>query len=107
LAASLLVGAKVVGDRILEHYAVRNKVLLPEFLMIDFLTKNRRKERLEDHIEMFRCYYNFIRPHRTLKFGPEVRTSAMQTGLTRRMFREIFEAGVAFLRVETCPIRAL
>ena len=59
----------------------------------------RWKERLEDHLELFRCYYNFIRPHRALKFGCEVRTPAMQAGLTRRqlVFREIFEAGIAFL----------
>jgi len=59
----------------------------------------RWKERLEDHLELFRCYYNFIRPHRALKFGREVRTPSMQAGLTRRQltFREIFEAGIAFL----------
>jgi hypothetical protein len=59
----------------------------------------RWKERLEDHLELFRCYYNFIRPHRALKFGCEVRTPAMHAGLTRRqlVFREIFEAGIAFL----------
>ncbi|HKZ39500.1 MAG TPA: hypothetical protein VJ044_00980, partial [Candidatus Hodarchaeales archaeon] len=59
----------------------------------------RWKERLEDHLELLRCYYNFVRPHRALKFGREVRTPAMQAGLVRRqlMFREIFEAGIAFL----------
>ena len=64
----------------------------------------RWKERLEDHLELFRCYYNFIRPHRALKFGREVRTPAMQAGLTRRQltFREIFEAGIAFLGVGVC-----
>jgi len=31
----------------------------------------RWKERLEDHLELLRCYYNFIRPHRALKFGSE------------------------------------
>ena len=43
---------------------------------------------------MFRCYYNFIRPHRALKFGPEIRTPAMQAGLaTKRLsFRDIFVA---------------
>jgi hypothetical protein len=48
-----------------------------------------------DHLKLFRCYYNFIRPRRALKFGREVRTPAMPGGLTRRhlMFREIFEAG--------------
>jgi transposase-like protein/IS1 family transposase len=59
----------------------------------------RWKERLEDHLELFRCYYNFVRPHRALKFGREVRTPAMQAGLTRRQltFRDIFDAGIAFL----------
>jgi hypothetical protein len=59
----------------------------------------RWKERLEDHLELFRCYYSFSRPHRALKFGREVRTPAMQAGLTRRQltFRDIFEAGIAFL----------
>jgi IS1 family transposase len=54
----------------------------------------RWKERLEDHLELFRCYYNFIRPHRALKFGPEIRTPAMQAGLVskRLSFREIFVA---------------
>jgi hypothetical protein len=40
----------------------------------------RWKGRLEDHIELFRCYFNFIRPHRGLKFGRKFRTSAMQAG---------------------------
>jgi IS1 family transposase len=53
----------------------------------------RWKERLEDHLELLRCHYNFIRPHRALKFGREVRTPAMQAGLasTRLSFREVFE----------------
>jgi hypothetical protein len=52
----------------------------------------RWKERLEDHLELLRCYYNFVRPHRALKFGGEVRTPAMQVGLTTRRLtlREIF-----------------
>jgi transposase-like protein/IS1 family transposase len=59
----------------------------------------RWKERLEDHIELFRCYYNFIRPHSALKFGREIRTPAMQAGLTERQLtlREIFQAGIALL----------
>jgi IS1 family transposase len=54
----------------------------------------RWKERLEDHLELLRCYYNFIRPHRALKFGREIRTPAMQAGLvTKRLsFREVFVA---------------
>jgi hypothetical protein len=52
----------------------------------------RWKESLEDHLELFHCYYNFIRPHRALKFGPEIRTPSMQAGLaTKRLsFREVF-----------------
>jgi hypothetical protein len=59
----------------------------------------RWNQSLEDHNELFRCCYNFIRPHRALKFGREVRTPAMQAGLTRRRltFREIFETGINFL----------
>jgi transposase-like protein/IS1 family transposase len=59
----------------------------------------RWKERLESHLELLRCYYNFVRPHRALKFGREVRTPAMQAGLTRRRltFREIFCSGIIFL----------
>src|SRR6185295_14837822 len=36
--------------------------------------------------------YNFVRPHRALKFACEVRTPAMQAGLTTRRLtlREIF-----------------
>jgi hypothetical protein len=43
---------------------------------------------------LLRCYYNFIRPHRALKFGLEVRTPAIQAGLaTKRLsFREVFMA---------------
>ena len=52
----------------------------------------RSKEKLEEHLELIRCYYNFVRPHRALKFGRETRTPAMQAGLaTRRLtFREVF-----------------
>jgi transposase-like protein/IS1 family transposase len=51
------------------------------------ICQSRGKEHLEDHIELFRCYYNFIRPHRALKFGGEVRTPAMQAGLAKRQLR--------------------
>src|SRR4030095_14988383 len=52
----------------------------------------RGKRRLEDHLELLRCHYNFVRPHRALKFGAKMRTPAMQAGLaTRRLtLREIF-----------------
>jgi hypothetical protein len=43
---------------------------------------------------LLRCYYNFVRPHRALKFGLEIRTPAMQAGLVskRFSFREVFVA---------------
>jgi IS1 family transposase len=58
----------------------------------------RWKERLEDHLELLRCHYNFVRPHRALKFGREVRTPAMQARLTRKRltFREIFSLAMHF-----------
>ena len=58
----------------------------------------RWKKQLEDHLELLRCYYNFVRPHRALKFGRAVRTPAMQAGLTRRRLtlREIFSSRMVF-----------
>ena len=52
----------------------------------------RCHERLEDHVELFRCYYNFVRPHSALKFGKLTKTPAMQAGLVSRKltFRDIF-----------------
>ena len=52
----------------------------------------RRPEQLENQLETVRRYYNFLRPHRALKFGSEVRTPAMQAGLVehRLTFREVF-----------------
>jgi IS1 family transposase len=56
----------------------------------------RWKERLADRLELLRCYYSFVRTHRALRFGHEVRTPAQQAGLTTRRltFREIFSSGV-------------
>jgi hypothetical protein len=56
----------------------------------------RWKERLEGHLELLRCYYTFVRPHRALKFGWEVRTPAIQAGLTTRRLtlREIFSSAM-------------
>jgi transposase-like protein/IS1 family transposase len=58
------------------------------------LGQARWKQCLDDHLELLRCHYNFVRLHRALKFGREVRTPAMQAGLTRRRltFREIFSS---------------
>ncbi len=53
----------------------------------------RCKERLDDHLELLRCYCSFIRPHRALKFGFEIKTPAMQAGLVskRLSFRAVSE----------------
>ena len=55
------------------------------------LSHARSTEKLEEHLDLVRCYYNFIRPHGALKFGRETRTPAMQAGLARRRltFREV------------------
>ncbi len=52
----------------------------------------RVRRTLVDQLELFRCYYNFIRPHSSLRFGREVRTPAMQAGLAPRRytFRDTF-----------------
>jgi hypothetical protein len=56
------------------------------------LSHARSSDRLDDQLEILRCHYNFMRPHRALKFGTEMRTPATQAGLTRRRlsFREVF-----------------
>ena len=56
------------------------------------LSHARSEDKLEEHLELLRCHYNFVRPHRALKFGREVRTPAMQAGLAtlRLTFREVF-----------------
>jgi hypothetical protein len=57
----------------------------------------RKKECLEDHLELLRYHHNFVRPHGALKFGTEIRTPAMQAGLVARKLslREIFTARIA------------
>ena len=56
----------------------------------------RQAQRLEDHLEL-------LRPHRALKFGREVRTPAMQAGLTpkRLTFRNVFTSVPDFLCLVT------
>jgi transposase-like protein/IS1 family transposase len=69
----------------------------------------RWKQRLEDHIELFRCFYNFIRPHRALKFGREFRTPAWQAGLTNRALtlREVFSSKMVFLELKNLLFKTL
>ena len=66
----------------------------------------RSKEGLEGHLELSRCYYNFVRPHRALRFGRETRTPAMQSGLAARRltFRDIFVSTKTPLRVGSAAL---
>ncbi len=54
----------------------------------------RCENQLREHVELLRCHYNFVRPHRALKFGRETRTPAMQAGLVSKplTFSDIFTA---------------
>ena len=69
------------------------------------LSHARRTERLDDHLELLRCHYHFLRPHRTLKFGREIRTPAMQAGLTKKRltFRDIFTSILTFCARQGLP----
>ena len=62
---------------------------------------DRGADQLRGHVELLRCYYNFIRPHRALRFGRETRTPAMLAGLvsTRLAWSDIFTAYGLTLRV--------
>ena len=39
------------------------------------------ENRFASHLELVRCFYNFIRSHRALMFGKMIRTPAVQAGL--------------------------
>lgn len=65
------------------------------------LSHARGQNHLTEQLELVRCFYNFIRPHRALKFGKVIRTPGMQAGLVARRlrFRDIFrssETGVIY-----------
>ena len=51
-----------------------------------------QEEKLTRHLDLLQCYYNFIRRHQALRFGPECRTPAMVAGLVDRVltFGDIF-----------------
>ncbi len=58
----------------------------------------RRTESLSEHLALIQVYYNFLRPHRALKFGTTIRTPAMQAGLVKKClsFRDLFTSQEAF-----------
>ena len=70
------------------------------------LSHARSKEKLEEHLEILRCHYNFVRPHGALKFGRETRTPAMQAGLATWRFtlREVFVCRPLSLLMEIEPM---
>jgi IS1 family transposase len=61
----------------------------------------RGADQLRSHVELVRCHYNFVRPHRALRFGGETRTPAMQAGLVsaRLALSDIFAASSVTLHV--------
>ena len=63
------------------------------------LCQARWKQCIADHLELLRCHYNFVRPHRALRFGRDVRTPAVQAGLTKRplTWRELFSLRLLFV----------
>ena len=54
--------------------------------------KMRKPQKLKDAVDLLRSFYNFIRPHSSLKFGRVTRTPAMQAEIFSRplSWREIF-----------------
>ncbi len=52
----------------------------------------KTRETLEVQIDLLQVYYNFVRPHRSLKFGREMRLPAQQAGLVTRVlsWRDVF-----------------
>jgi len=67
----------------------------------------RCQDQLRGHVELLRCHYNFVRPHRALKFGRETRTPAMQAGLVSRRLTlsDIFTARGVSLRLFVAVVR--
>jgi len=83
------------AQHILHSYIERLNLTIRQgssYLCRRALSHARQQQRLQDHLKLLRCHYNFLRPHRALKFGREVRTPAIQANLTpkRLTFRDIF-----------------
>ena len=67
----------------------------------------RGADQLHGHVDLLRCSYNFIRPHRALKFGRETRTPAMQAGLVNAPMNwsDIFTAPAALYAFHVAVVR--
>ena len=68
------------------------------------LSHARSADQLEQHLEVVRCHYNFMRPHAALRFGKVTKTPAMQAGLVRRKlnFRDVFLSRIAWPVFAVC-----
>ena len=67
----------------------------------------RGADQLHGHVDLLRCHYNFIRPHRALQFGRETRTPAMQAGLVNAPMNwsDIFTAPAALYAFHVAVVR--
>ena len=67
----------------------------------------RGTDQLRGHVDLLRRYYNFIRPHRALKFARETRPPAMEAGLVSApmTWSDIFTAPAPLVR-NACGGRA-
>ena len=67
----------------------------------------RGADQLHGHVDLLRCSYNVIRPHRALKFGRETRTPAMQAGLVNAPMNwsDIFTAPAALYAFHVAVVR--
>ena len=67
----------------------------------------RGADQLHGHVDLLRCHYNFIRPHRALKCGRETRTPAMHAGLVNAPMNwsDIFTAPAALYAFHVAVVR--
>jgi hypothetical protein len=65
---------------------------------VDLEARGMPSEFLMGQMTLLMAYYNFLCPHRALKFGTTLRTPAMQAGLANRRlsFREVFTSQAVF-----------
>ena len=67
----------------------------------------RGADQLHGHVDLLRCSYNFIRPHRALTCGRETRTPAMQAGWVNAPMNwsDIFTAPAALYAFHVAFVR--
>ena len=67
----------------------------------------RGTDQIRGHVDLLRCYYNVIRPHRALQFGRETRTPAMHAGWVNAPMNwsDIFTAPAALYAFHVAVVR--